>query len=88
MRVIEAMFLKPLDQIVGYGVVSSVEPLHHICCQRTNFCGGLCRGDPRVRVRINGEADEFIWSALSEFEIFRPEPAAEFRSDLLEDDRL
>jgi hypothetical protein len=87
--IVEAMFLKPLDQITYplNGVVSSVDALHHPCCDGKG-CGGLCRGDPRVRVRLDNNDSEFIWSAMAEFEIHRPESEPEYRPDLLDEERL
>ena len=83
-RVVEAMFLKIGDQVTepAIGTVSSVEPLHHPACPRTS-CGGLCRGDPRVIVRF-GDDNEYIFRALTEFEIHRADPEPAFRPDLLE----
>lgn len=72
--------LQVADQVVGFGVVSSVKPFHSAYCQYHNRCVASCRS--RMIVQFNDAADEFVLDAVTGLEVHRgAEPA--FRPDLL-----
>ena len=68
--IITAEFLKPLDQVVGYGVVSSVNEFHSAACKYYGKCDPACKS--RVLVQFNQAADEFVFQVTHDLDVFRP----------------